>query len=267
MKTLKSSINTVTLQTVLHLASPVVSLTCALKSFFSKYMHRCLLLISFLFCTCVVFAQQESAYDSAAVEIRTFNDTTFQQYKNDADFQYENELVQTPSIWDRFWAWVWRKYDEIMSTEAGRVTMKFIFWLLGIGGLAFFVYKVARMNRLSLFAAEQQSLTAYKVESEDIHAIPFDTAINEALQQGNYRLAIRLSYLQNLKLLTDKELIDWRPNKTNTDYWREITSPSLQRSFKSVTNIFEYAWYGSHSVTRGDFETMKEELLQFKTQL
>ncbi|QEC66244.1 DUF4129 domain-containing protein [Panacibacter ginsenosidivorans] len=267
MKILKNSINTVMLQAVLHLASRVVSLTCTFRSFFSKYMHRYLFLILFFLCNQTVFAQQKLVYDSAAVEVRTFNDTSFQEYKSDADFQYENEVVETPSLWDRFWACVWKKYDEIMSTEAGRATMKFIFWLLGIGGLAFFVYKVARMNRLSLFATEQQSLTAYKVESEDIHAIPFDTAINEALQQGNYRLAIRLSYLQNLKLLTDKELIDWHPNKTNTDYWLEIADTSLQRSFKSVTSIFEYAWYGSHSVTREDFETMKEELLQFKTQL
>jgi hypothetical protein len=131
MKILKNSINTACNIAVLRLALPIVSLICAFGSFFSQYMNRYLLIISIIFCTCSVFAQQKVIYDSTAVEVRTFNDTSFQQYNNDADFQYENELVQTPSLWDRFWAWVWRKYDEIMSTEAGRATMKIIFWLLG----------------------------------------------------------------------------------------------------------------------------------------
>jgi hypothetical protein len=228
---------------------------------------RFLLLISFLSCTYTIFAQDKLLYDSAAVETRAFKEAPFSAYKNDTDFQYENEVLQTPSIWDRFWAWVWRKYGEIMSTEAGRFTMNTLFWVIGIGGVAFFVYKVIRMNRLSLFAADQRVATAYKVESEDIHAIQFDAAINEALQQGNYRLAIRLAYLQNLKLLADKELIDWRPNKTNTDYWRELTTTAQQASFKNITGVFEYAWYGSHDVAREDFETMKQELTQFKNQL
>jgi hypothetical protein len=222
---------------------------------------RLLFIVSFLIFTSTVFAQDKPAYDSGAVELRSFDNASFDKYKNDSDFQYEKELVQIPSLWDRFWIWVWKKYEEIMSTDAGRFTMNAIFWIIGVGGLVFFIFKVTRMNRLSLFAAGPQSITAYKVESEDIHAIPFDTAINEALMQGNYRLAIRLSYLQNLKMLADKEMIDWRPNKTNTDYWREITNASLQRSFKNVTNIFEYAWYGSHTVNREDFETMKEGII------
>ncbi|MEP6845039.1 MAG: DUF4129 domain-containing protein [Panacibacter sp.] len=224
-------------------------------------------IISFLLCASHLFAQEKYVYDSSAVEARNFAQPSFDQYKSDPDFKYETEVVQTPSLWDRLWAWFWEKYADIMSTAAGRFTMKTIFCVVGIGGLAFFIYKITRMNRLSLFAANQQISTAYKVESEDIHAIPFDTAINEALMQGNYRLAVRLSYLQNLKLLADKELIDWRLNKTNTDYWREISTPALQQSFKSVTDIFEYAWYGSHTVDRQDYEMMKDELQQFKNQL
>ena len=206
-------------------------------------------------------------YDSGAVETRSFKEAAFNEYKNDVDFQYENELIQTPGLLDRFWAWLWNKYNQIISTEAGRTTMNIFFWALGIGGIAFFIYKVIKMNRLSLFASNQQTNMPYKVESEDIHAIQFDTAINEALQTGNYRLAIRLSYLQNLKMLADRELIDWRPNKTNTDYWKELSAIALRPAFRSITNIFEYAWYGSHTVEKEDFDTMKQEINQFKNQL
>ncbi|MBG9377971.1 DUF4129 domain-containing protein [Panacibacter sp. DH6] len=228
---------------------------------------RILLVILFTCSTAALFAQEKVLYDSAAVATRTFKTESFDQYKTDTDFQYDRELVQTPSIIDRFWAWVWEKYEEIMSTEAGKTTMTILLWALGLGGLAFFIYKIVKMNRYALFTANERGHMPYKVESENIHAIQFDEAINEAVQQGNYRLAIRLSYLQNLKLLADRLLIDWRPNKTNTDYWKELDAVALRPAFRTITNIFEYAWYGSHSVTRDDFETMRTEIHQFKNQL
>lgn len=223
--------------------------------------------ILFSFFGAALFAQQKAPYDSAAVETRSFKTESFDQYKTDTEFQYDRELVQTPTLWDRFWAWVWEKYAEIMSTEAGKTTMTFLLWAIALGLLAFFVYKIVNMNRYNLFSANPNAGMPYKVESEDIHAIQFDEAINEALIAGNYRLAIRLAYLQNLKLLADRSLIDWRPNKTNTDYWKELTAVALRPAFRSITNIFEYAWYGSHLVTREDFETMRSEIHQFKTQL
>jgi hypothetical protein len=140
-------------------------------------------------------------------------------------------------------------------------------WVVIIAVILFFVFKVTKMNRLALFKGESKSGSSYNITSEDIHSIPFDEAINEALNSGNYRLAIRLLYLQNLKLLADKNLIAWQPNKTNTDYCSEITHESSKQVFRHVTNIFEYAWYGSHTVTRNDFTDMKEELTKFQNRL
>src|SRR6266542_2156203 len=99
------------------------------------------------------------------------------------------------------------------GTDAGKTTMKIIYWLLGIAAVAFFIMKVMNMNRMNLFKATSQSNTAYTIEDENIYAISFDTAIQQALQEGNYRLAIRLLYLQNLKILADKNFIVWQPNK------------------------------------------------------
>jgi len=211
-------------------------------------------------------AQKKLAYDSSKIEQRNFSSSSLNVYKNDKNFQYEKETIQRETWWDRFWDWFWNKYDDIMSTETGRITMRIIYWILGIAALAFFVLKVSKMNRLNLFSASPQSKTPYTIEEENIHAISFDEAIQNALQEGNYRLAIRLVYLQNLKMLTDKDLIEWQLNKTNKDYLRELI-PSLQQPFKHITDVFEYAWYGHFTVTREDFTTLKENVLEFQKQL
>lgn len=227
---------------------------------------RILFLIIIILFSFALNAQQKFHYDSSNIQQRNFSLSSLQVYKNDKDFQYEKEPVEGKTWWDRFWDWVWNKYDDIMSTAAGRNTMKAIYWLLGAGAVAFFVMKVAKMNRLNLFTVSPQNKTDYTVEEENIHAIAFDQAIQNALQDGNYRLAIRLLYLQNLKMLADKNHISWQRNKTNRDYLREL-SPALQQTFNHITNVFEYAWYGHLTVSREDFAELKEDVSKFQNRL
>jgi hypothetical protein len=206
-------------------------------------------------------------YDSSQVQQRHFTGSSIKAYTNDEDFQYEKETVKTPSAWDRFWQWFWNKYNEMIGTEAGKTTVQIIYWLLGVAAVTFFVLKVIKMNRMNLFKSSSQSNTPYTIQDENIYTISFDEAIQQALQSGNYRLAIRLLYLQNLKMLADKNLIIWQPNKTDTDYLREIDKPGLKQSFKNITDIFEYAWYGNLSVAKDDFAGIQKEFMQFQNQL
>src|SRR4051794_10109769 len=227
---------------------------------------RFLFLIVILSFSFTAIAQKKAAYDSSKIVQRNFSSSSLNVYKNDKDFQYERETMQTETWWDRFWDWFWNKYDNIMSTESGRTTMKIIYWLLGAAAVAFFILKVSKMNRLNLFIASPRNNAPYTIEEENIHAIPFDEAIQNALQNGNYRLAVRLLYLQNLKILADKNIIEWQPNKTNRDYLQELSHP-LQPSFKHITKVFEYAWYGHPSVAREDFAELKEDVSKFQKQL
>jgi hypothetical protein len=227
---------------------------------------RFLFIIFILSFSFVSIAQKKAAFDSSKIEPRNFSSSSLNIYKNDKDFRYEKETMQTETWWDRFWDWFWNKYDNIMSTESGRMTMKIIYWLLGFAAVAFFILRVSKMNRLNLFAASPHGKISFTIEEENIHAIPFDEAIQNALQNSNYRLAVRLLYLQNLKTLTDKNLIKWQANKTNKDYLLEL-NPALQQSFKYITNVFEYAWYGHLTITREDFAALKEDVSTFQKQL
>ena len=98
-----------------------------------------------------------------------------------------------------------------------------------------------------LFTEEEQI-----IKNEDIPAL-----INEAIQQNNYRLAIRYYYLLSLKYLTETDNISWQPQKTNEDYINEINKELLKADFKNITRIYDYVWYGEFNIDVAKFETLK----------
>lgn len=229
-------------------------------------MRILIIILSFLFLL-TASAQTKAPYDSLAREPRSFSVGSLDSLKADRNYQYEAEPVETLSLWQRFWRWFWRKYDEIMSTESGRTTMNIIYVVLGLAIVGFFIYRVARMNRLALFATDIQNKNFYSIEEENIHDISFENGINDAVANGDYRLAIRLLYLQNLKLLSDKNLIEWLPGKTNADYKRELKDKALSEPFISTTSIFEAVWYGHKTISQVDYEELGSAFSNFKNQL
>jgi hypothetical protein len=229
-------------------------------------MKAGLFILFFLTCICCG-AQQKPLYDSAMVQPRQFNTATIEKYKENSSFQYQNELAESPSLWDMFWHWFWKTYDNIMKTEGGRTTMKVIYWLLALAALAFFVYKIRTMNRVALFESVASQQTPWYAEEENIHAISFEEAIAKAVEEENYRLAIRLHYLQCLKIVSDKNIIAWLPNKTNSAYLNEMKGTDYYQPFKAITYIFEKAWYGNSAVLPQEYEQISEQFNQFNKQM
>src|SRR6185437_3412984 len=108
------------------MASPVASHTCTVGTLGSNKKLNCsscnvieksfmrflfsIIILSFSFAST---AQQKILYDSSKIEQRNFSSSSLNIYKKNKDFQYENEPVQKQTWWDRFWDWIWNKYDNI----------------------------------------------------------------------------------------------------------------------------------------------------------
>jgi len=95
------------------------------------------------------------------------------------------------------------------------------------------------------------------IKNEDINAL-----ITRAIEQNNYRLAIRYYYLLALKELSDHNVIKWEQDKTNADYINEIENKTLQTNFKQATKIYDYVWYGEFTVDAIKFESLKKPFNQ-----
>ena len=52
------------------------------------------------------------------------------------------------------------------------------------------------------------------------------------VERKDYKLAVRYLFLKSLKLLSEKEIIELRNNKTNHQYLSEIKNSKFQKHFK-----------------------------------
>ncbi|MEO0779887.1 MAG: DUF4129 domain-containing protein, partial [Bacteroidota bacterium] len=85
------------------------------------------------------------------------------------------------------------------------------------------------------------------------------------IAQGDYRLAARLYYLAIIKELSLHEAIQWKRDKTNRDYLRELVGHPLRDEFRALTLVFERIWYGDRALEEADFPLLQarfEQLLQ-----
>ena len=92
----------------------------------------------------------------------------------------------------------------------------------------------------------------YTVSEDTIYGIDFNTEITRAAGNGNYREAIRLTYLKTLRLLSDREIIDWQPFKTPSQYTREFQNEKL----RIMTNHFLRVRYGDFDADKDLFATV-----------
>lgn len=136
---------------------------------------------------------------------------------------------------------------------------------MGVAAFVFLIYKLSGMNLMAVFGKKTKVITdASFDEVENIHVIQFEKEIKQAIERGDFRQAVRFLYLQSLKDLTDKGLIDWQPGKTNKIYLQELRASSLKEDFTELTGQFEYIWYGGFSIAAADFVPLQDRFHSFK---
>jgi hypothetical protein len=92
------------------------------------------------------------------------------------------------------------------------------------------------------------------VSEEDLLSANWEERLRAALTAGDMRMAIRYSYMYLLQLLQQRELIAYRQDKTNTDYYRELSGNAISRDFRQLSREYEYAWYGNFLPASPAFE-------------
>ena len=70
-------------------------------------------------------------------------------------------------------------------------------------------------------------------------------------------------YLKLLKTLTDNEIIEWKINKTNRDYRREIRKSKYSKKFYKLTFTYEYTWYGEFDINKIQFDKIHIDFNNF----
>jgi hypothetical protein len=213
--------------------------------------------------------------DSSKNEVRNFDRQAIDRYKNEKEFQYGEVDAQKLNWWQRFWKNFWAWIDRLFGErEVGAKKRSVWPAVLRYGAIAitiamviFVVFKLIGVDWRMLSKKSKDIEVPYDESLENIHEISFEDELAVATQNQNYRLAVRLLYLQTLKHLSDKGLIDWHLNKTNAAYVAEVKQNIGNEHFENLTYQFEYVWYGDFGINQPTYEIIKQSFEQFKDQV
>lgn len=98
---------------------------------------------------------------------------------------------------------------------------------------------------------------------KNIHLVDFKELIHKYEMQNNTRQSIRLYYLWLLKTLSDKNIIQWSVQKTNSDYFREIKDLTLKQEFAKLSYLYNYIWYGEFQIQELDYQSAKADFEKY----
>jgi hypothetical protein len=212
--------------------------------------------------------------DTSKIKVHAFSAAALDKYKNNPDFDYREADAKTGlNWWQRFWNWFWELIAKLFGNSQPTTAPSFPFMKYIIEGaavilLVFIIIKLAGLNISNIFNREATEIQVpYSESLENIHQITFEEEIEKALNQRNYRLAIRLLYLSTLKQLNDAHLIQWQLEKTNSAYLNELNDAAQRQSFGILTRQFEYVWYGDFPVDGQSFQNINTLFHDFKMML
>jgi len=194
------------------------------------------------------------------IQVRQVPGPVIDSLKKDDAFWYANKIFR-------------RKESTEKNANAGdlklrpqwmSMTMLVIIVVLFLGVLVWYLFQ----NNI---IARKKSLTGIKKDEEANHENIFDIdyqkEIDRAIQLANYRLAIRLLFLRLLKDLSQKNIIQYKQERTNFDYLSQLSSGGYYNDFFRLTRNYEYAWYGKFEVSRETFGVIKNEFENFDRKL
>lgn len=241
-------------------------------------MLRLLPTFCFLFLSLASFAQQDSLvvqYDSAPIELKKISEEDLSTYRDNPDYNYEVEVAEN-TWWNDVKAWFYNWYRRIMEwifgVDAAVGPMAFFLKLIPYLLLFFLIFLLIRFfinaNLRNMKNAEiNKSAVGLSEEENIIKNENIDDLIQQALANNDYRLAVRYYYLQILKLLSEKEIIAWELQKTNSDYLYEISQIDLKTPFATVTRWYDYIWYGDFDIDETKYKKVAVTFDELKNRL
>lgn len=231
-----------------------------------------------------------TVYDSSDESSNTGDYTSdtigdYNEYSDDEDLEWEynayhlpqhynDPLLDTILISNKLNDSVWlklsqeldyterkNKVDSLPPTLNTNPSLANIPWdyfkkFLILGFILILVYVLFVLIKSSL---HKRTLTEEYIISSDWNSdepedIDYPQFIEHSIQNKQYNLCVRLCFKHIIFLFIKKQLIQWRIDKTNQTYYRELKSNKHKHRFKTITILFERYWFGDKIIDDVLFE-------------
>ncbi|CAZ94612.1 DUF4129 domain-containing protein [Zobellia galactanivorans] len=239
-------------------------------------MPKTFFFFCFALCCSMAFATPQDSlkisYDSEPLKVKKISDADLLPYQNDKAFNYETFEAEA-TWWDDFKSWLGnlmlRTLELIFGVGKASGILAGLIRLAPYLLLGLLIYILIRfflnINARALQEAQKnQSLVSISEEEHIIKNENIHDLIQQALSKNDFRLAVRYSYLHLLKLMSEKELIAWEPQKTNDDYLREISKSDLKDPFTHITRLYNFTWYGDFPIDETGYQRARQTFLSIE---
>jgi hypothetical protein len=196
-------------------------------------------------------------YDTTKCAIRMISATKLNGFRNSSDFQYDTSIEIPVDFWDIIKYYLSQWFLKFFNTAH---PFHYVWYIIFILFVTYLFLKIYKSDAFSFFykSGVKAGLDFNQIET-DISTIDFDTLIQENISNGQFRIAVRHLYLKLLKLFNRFDVIDWKKNKTNRDYIREVSKSKYKEIFISLTFLYDYFWYGNFEIDEQAFKTAKSK--------
>ncbi|WP_417886224.1 DUF4129 domain-containing protein [Zunongwangia sp.] len=213
-------------------------------------------------------------YDhSELVTPKNLDKQQIKNYQKDKEFQYIQEK-QEKNWWQRFKEWLIQKLNQLASylfedyETSGLIAtilkiipyiiLGFVLWLI--------VWLFMRLSpSVAGLDSVKKSTVNLNADEDIIKNADIQQLIKNAVENKQYRLAVRYYYLQVLKELDNLHFINYENQKTNEEYSSELKNEQLNTHFKKTTRIYNFIWYGDFSVSETDFKLAQKNFNELKS--
>ena len=236
-------------------------------------MNKLIILILFFFCSNIgardslavakkekiIFTEKDIVVDSAFIALKPFA-KNFKNKYTDKEFIYEFKTPEK-NAWDRFKEWLANFFKNIFRFTDSNTANNFVDILLGTLAILIVVaviYMIVKaiMNKEGQWIFGRNSdrkIINYDEIEKNLHLVDFEKLIQKSLESGENRLTIRYYYLWLLKKLSEKQIIEWDVEKTNSDYLYEIKDEAQKEDFAYLSYLYNNIWYGEFELDEATF--------------
>lgn len=197
------------------------------------------------------------------IVLKSADHKAIEAYRNDTDFNYKEQPVQ--ERYNFLPDWLMKYLAKFLTNVFSSGALEIVFILLITSAALYILLRLNGINPAGLFKRNPHDLkNAVYSKVQEHQLIQYDKLIDEAVMAGDFRLAIRLHFLDILMKLDKKGIISFKEDKTNRGYYNEINQPSVKKGFSDVAGIFENVWYGELVLSKNQYTELENVLSELR---
>jgi hypothetical protein len=154
----------------------------------------------------------------------------------------------------------WSSFEFLKYVVLVSIAGVLIYFLYRLYGQSMFEFTASRNNKKLLNLSEEEL-------DERFLELDLEKMLKAALKQGNWKMVVRLRFLQVLKNLVDLEMVNWHSDYTNHQIAYQLPLGDLRVGFKKIVTIYEMAWYSNAEVNEQFYNSVKSQFDSYQNKI